>query len=98
LKEFKGEAVSKVASTNPLSKDSPAEDGVEVKFVSPPRGEETTEHFHFVFGVWLKEKLESKEFVPSPRIRVIDGGLEAANEALNELKKGVSGVKFVLEV
>jgi NADPH:quinone reductase-like Zn-dependent oxidoreductase len=99
LKEFKGEGSAKVASAVPLSADSSTADGVEVRFVAAPLDEkERTEHFHFVFGVWLKEKLERKEFVPSPKIRVIEGGLESANKALGELKKGVSGVKLVLEV
>jgi NADPH:quinone reductase-like Zn-dependent oxidoreductase len=99
LKELKDDGVCKVASTAPLSKDSPAEDGVEVRFVAPPRDEkERTEHFHFVFTVWLKEKLGTKEFVPSPKIHLVNGGLEAVNGALDELKKGVSGEKLVLEV
>ena len=51
-----------------------------------------------MFGVWLKEKLENKEFVPSAKIRLVEGGLHSANKALDELKKGVSGVKLVLEV
>lgn len=54
-------------------------------------GKERTEHFHFVFNVWLKEKLEKGEFVPSPKIQVVEGGLEGANKGLDELKKGVSG-------
>jgi len=99
LKESKGEGTAKLATAIPLSEDSPTVEGVEVKFVSAPEDEkERDEHFHFVFGVWLKEKLEKKEFVPSPRVKVIEGGLESVNKALDELKGGVSGVKLVLEV
>jgi hypothetical protein len=29
--------------------------------------------------------------VPSPKIQVVEGGLEVANKGLDELKKGVSG-------
>ena len=72
---------------------------MEVKFVrAPVDAKERMEHFHFVFNIWLKEKLATGEFVPSPKVRVIEGGLEAANEGLDELRKGVSGVKLVLEV
>lgn len=99
LKEFKGDSVAKLASAVPLSKDSPKVEGVEVKFVAAPDDEEERqETFHFMFGVWLKEKLAKGEFVPSPKIRVIEGGLEAANKGLDEWKKGVSGVKLVLEI
>jgi NADPH:quinone reductase-like Zn-dependent oxidoreductase len=99
LKEFKEEGTAKLASAIPLSEDSPKVDGVEVKFVAASTDEkERTEFFHFIFNVWLKEKLEKGEFVPSPKIEVVEGGLESAQKALDELKKGVSGVKLVLEV
>lgn len=82
-----------------MSKDSPEMEGVELKFVEAPTDEkERAEFFHFVFGVWLKEKLEKREFVSSPKIKVVEGGLESANKALDELKNGVSGTKVVLEV
>lgn len=72
---------------------------MEVKYIAPPEDEkEKKEHFHFVFRVWLKEKLEKGEFVPSPRVQVVQGGLESAQKGLDELKKGVSGVKLVLEL
>ena len=99
LKEFKGEGISKLAEATQLPKDSPKEDGVEVKFIAPSADEkERAEYFHFIFRVWLKEKLEKREYVPSPRIQVIEGGLQSAQKALDELRKGVSGVKLVLEV
>lgn len=99
LKEFKGEGISKLAEATQLPKDSPKEDGVEVKFIAPSADEkERAEYFHFIFRVWLKEKLEKREYVPSPRIQVVEGGLQSAQKALDELKKGVSGVKLVLEV
>jgi NADPH:quinone reductase-like Zn-dependent oxidoreductase len=99
LDEFKGQGTAKLASAIPLSEDSPKMDGVEVKFVAASTDEkERTEFFHFIFNIWLKEKLEKGEFVPSPKIQVVEGGLESAQKALDELKKGVSGVKLVLEV
>lgn len=99
LKELKGSATAKLAEATPMSEDSPKMDGVEAKFVAAPEDEkERTEHLHFIFRVWLKEKLEKGEFVPSPKIKVIEGGLNSAQKALDELKEGVSGVKLVLEV
>ncbi|KAF8588676.1 zinc-binding oxidoreductase-like protein CipB [Ramaria rubella] len=99
LKELKGEGVAKLASAIPLWNDPPTMEGVEVKFVAPPADDAArTESFHFVFRVWLREKLEKGEFVPSPHIQVVDGGLEGADKGLDILQKGVSGVKLVLEV
>ncbi|KAL9118868.1 MAG: hypothetical protein Q9187_004577 [Circinaria calcarea] len=99
LKELKGEGTAKLASAALLPEDPPTMEGVEVAFVAGPTDEkERTEHFHFIFGVWLKEKLEKGDFVPSPKIRVIEGGLESLEKGLDELRKGVSGTKLVLEV
>ncbi len=96
LKEW---SPAKLASAIPLSDQTPKVEGVDVKFVSAPADEkERTEFFHFVFNVWLKEKLDKGEYVPSPKIQVVEGGLEGANKGLDELKGGVSGVKLVLEV
>ena len=99
LKELRGEGTAKLATAVPPPEDSPQVEGVEVKFVAAPQGEkERTEHFHFVFGVWLKEKLENGGFVPSPKVQVVEGGLESIDKGLDVLKKGVSGVKLVIEV
>jgi hypothetical protein len=89
LKELKGEGPAKLASAIPLSEESPRMRGVEVKLVAAPGDDnERTEFFHFVFAAWLKEKLKKREFVPSPRIQVVEGGLEGAQSALDELQKG----------
>ena len=71
-----------------------------MKFVMAPQDEEERrEYFYYCFGVWLKEKGEKGEFVPSPKkVKVVEGGLESVKKGLDELKKGVSGVKLVLEV
>lgn len=99
LKELKGEGTAKLASAPRLLEDLPKVEGVEVKFVAAPADrEERTEFFRCVFNVRLKEKLEKGEFVPSPRVQVVEGGLESAQKGLDELKKGVSEVKLVLEV
>lgn len=99
LKELKGEGPAKLASAISLSGVQPEVEGVEVKFVAAPADEkERTEFFHYVFNVWLKEKLEKGNFVPSPKIHVVEGGLESAQKALDELKKGMSGVRLILKV
>lgn len=99
LKELKGAKTAKLASAPSLSEDYLKVEGVAVKFVSPPADEkERDEHFTFVFNVWLTEKLNNGEYVPSPKVKVMEGGLQGANKALDELAKGVSGEKLVLEV
>ncbi|KDQ06000.1 hypothetical protein BOTBODRAFT_39851 [Botryobasidium botryosum FD-172 SS1] len=100
LKALKEEGTTaRVASAVPLSDASPTLEGVEVKFVASPVDEKArTELFHFVYRVWLKEKLEKGEFVPSPKIQVVGKGLESVQEGLDVLKKGVSGTKLVIEL
>jgi NADPH:quinone reductase-like Zn-dependent oxidoreductase len=99
LEQLRGEGITKVAHAARIPEDFQKVDWADVKFVSPPQDDEVrTEHFQFTFNVWLKEKLAKGEFVPSPKIQVVPGGLEALNDALDILKKGVSGVKIVLEV
>jgi len=99
LKRCKGQEVAKLASAIPLSEDSPKVEDVESRFVQAPKDvEERKELFHFIFAIWLKDKLAKGDFVPSPKIKVIEGGLESLDKGLDELKKGVSGVKLVLEI
>ncbi|GAD99985.1 hypothetical protein BC1G_01379 [Paecilomyces variotii No. 5] len=99
LKQLNGTKTARLASAPPLTPASPTTEGVESKFVMAPLDpKELQEFFHTVFNGWLKGKIETGEFVPSPRIRVIDGALASVNKALDILKQGVSGEKLVLEV
>ena len=68
-------------------------------FVQAPENEHTRmEHFHFVFNVWLKEKLKIGDFVPSLKMQSAGRGLESGNAGLDLLKKGVSGVNLVVKI
>ena len=99
VKQLKGDAQGKVAAAKRLPEDLPLVEGVTAKFIQAPADErERTEHFAYVFNVWLKDKLEKGAIVPSPKAQVIGKGLEALNPGLDELKKGVSGVKLVVEL
>ena len=70
-----------------------------MKFIAASGGEkERTEFFRTVFGTWLKEKLESGQYVPSSKIKVVGQGFESIQKGLEELKNGVSGTKLVVEV
>ena len=73
--------------------------GVTAQFVVSPSGrQERAAFFGFVFRHWLKEKLASGEVVPSPKVRVVNGGLQALEKSVGEFKKGVTAAKLVLEV
>jgi NADPH:quinone reductase-like Zn-dependent oxidoreductase len=98
LAALKGDAaVGKLAAAVFAREGYPKVDGVEVKFVAAPAARD--EHFKFVFWVWLKEKLEKGEFVPSPGIKIYEGGLEGLNKGLDDLSAGkASGLKFVVEI
>jgi len=73
--------------------------GVQVTFVEPPTDPVVRNNdLAFIYNTWLTEKLKSSEIVPSPKVKVVPGGLSGLNDGLAELKAGVSGVKLVLEL
>jgi NADPH:quinone reductase-like Zn-dependent oxidoreductase len=89
----------KIASTVPFNPKSLAADAVEINFVTPIQDVEArTAYFAFVFNEWLKEKLASGDYTPSPKPKIVSGGLREINTGLDELKTGVSGVKLVIEM
>ncbi|OCK83080.1 zinc-binding oxidoreductase-like protein CipB [Lepidopterella palustris CBS 459.81] len=99
VKGCKGEGVGKVGTAVPPNADSPKVEDVEVTFVMMPEDEKDRLEFtHFIFGVWLKEKLATGEFVPSPHIQVVEGGLEGVSKGIDILKAGVSATKIVVEL
>ncbi|KAI0845441.1 GroES-like protein [Daldinia vernicosa] len=99
LKSLKGSGPAHLASAPPLSPDGPTTEDVEAKFVAcSPDDKVRHEQFSFWFNTWLKERLEKREIVPSPKIQVVEGGLHGINKGLDILKAGVSGTKLVLEL
>ncbi|KAF2811835.1 zinc-binding oxidoreductase-like protein CipB [Mytilinidion resinicola] len=100
VKALKVVETGKVAMAARMDENSPKVEGVEAKFVLNPEPlEARKEQFRFVFHDWLKGKLASGELVPSPKARVVKGGLGSANEALDELMKGgISSEKLLVEI
>jgi NADPH:quinone reductase-like Zn-dependent oxidoreductase len=99
LKETKSGDKALLAEAVPIPKDAPTIEGVQTVFVTAPDDEkERQTFFRFVWNQWVNENLANGKLVPSPKAKVVRGGLEAINEALDELKAGVSGVKLVLQV
>ncbi|KAL4951145.1 chaperonin 10-like protein [Aspergillus filifer] len=99
LKEVRGTEPAKIAYAPILPNDAPKVEGIEAKFVFPPtEPEPLRERFAQIFGGWLESKLAAGEVVPSPRVRVVEGGLEGLNRALDVLSEGVSGTKIVVRI
>ncbi|KAF2101180.1 zinc-binding oxidoreductase-like protein CipB [Rhizodiscina lignyota] len=99
LKASKGGRIAKVAEAVPLSGNEAKVDGVDVTFVTASQDEkERDAMFSFIMNKWLTDKLALGEFVPSPHLEVIEGGLDALNKGLDKLKAGVSGTKLVVEL
>jgi len=61
-------------------------------------GSEQADLSAWLFNEWLKNALEKKTIVPSPKIEVVDGGIKSTQKAFDKLKAGVSGTKLVLQV
>ncbi|KAL4926739.1 zinc-binding alcohol dehydrogenase family protein [Aspergillus undulatus] len=73
---------AKVAYAPPLPDYVPTVEGIEVKFVFPP----------------LEPEALHQRFAETPHVRVVGGGLDELNNALDILKGGVSGTKIVLKL
>lgn len=99
LQQLKNKSIAKIATALPLSEKSPTGEGVEVSFIVAPDDEaERTDWFRFIWNIWLKKKLRTGEYVPSPKVELVDGGLGSLNKGLDQLRAGMSGAKIVLEV
>ncbi|OTA89067.1 hypothetical protein M434DRAFT_79785 [Hypoxylon sp. CO27-5] len=99
LKVLKGSGTARLASAPPLKPGDPTAEGIDTKFVvASLDAKERAKQLSFIFNVWLKEKLEKREIVPSPKIHLLDGGLRGIDRGLDTLKAGVSCTKLVLEI
>lgn len=99
LDALRGEGEAKLAIAPILDSGLKVPDGVEVAFSSHPQDPvELKERNRWVFVDWLQGRLAAKQVVASPHIKVISGGLESVNGALDELKAGVSCLKIVVEM
>jgi NADPH:quinone reductase-like Zn-dependent oxidoreductase len=89
----------KVATAIPPNENTPQVESVEWLFVKPPEGEEAQRAYDgFIYNRWLPQALLDGTHRPSPKTNVVGKGLESLNDALQALKKGVSGEKFVVEL
>lgn len=79
--------------------DDPQPDGIEVsQTVAFRTGLDLVELGSWLFNEYIPNALEKKTVVPAPRVEIVDGGIAAAQKALDRLKAGVSGTKIVVQV
>jgi NADPH:quinone reductase-like Zn-dependent oxidoreductase len=97
-------ATTKLASAPWVAEDT-SKEGLDVKFiVSPEDAVERGRWLHFVFAEWLSVELAEKRFKPSPKPKLVKsktpakGGLKLIDDAIDEMKNGVSGVKLIVEL
>ena len=89
----------KLATLLPWSEGTPQPDGVEV--IMSEVFEVVNEQPDFVtwlFADFLEEGLRGKTIQVVPAAKMMPGGIAKAQEVLDELKKGVSAQKLVVEV
>ncbi|OKL55408.1 hypothetical protein UA08_09295 [Talaromyces atroroseus] len=99
LEQVRGDNVARIASAPIVPPDARQVDGVVVTFVQTPADPvEARGYFRWVFNEWLKEKLATGEYVPSPHLKIVGKGLEDVDRALDKLNQGVSGSKLVVEL
>ncbi|KAG9254171.1 chaperonin 10-like protein [Emericellopsis atlantica] len=98
-KETRGTQKAKVASAPLIPPHAESVDGVETVFVMPSMDEkEGLKQFEYWFGTYISEKLAQGIIKPSPGPTLVGKGLEAINAGLNQMTKGVSCTKLVVEI
>ncbi|KAJ5693047.1 hypothetical protein N7462_002470 [Penicillium macrosclerotiorum] len=89
---------AKIGSAPIVPPDALEVEDVETIFVMPSMDEaERLSQFRYWMG-WLMKNLANGNVKPSPEPKVIGKGLGAINAALDELSRGVSCTKLVVEV
>ncbi|KAJ9299275.1 hypothetical protein DTO271G3_2897 [Paecilomyces variotii] len=97
--EGKKTKTAKIASAPVLPPDAEVVNGVETIFVQPSMVEaERLEQFKYWIGTWLRDNLAKGTIRPSPEPTVVGKGLGAINAGLDQLLRGVSCTKLIVEV
>jgi NADPH:quinone reductase-like Zn-dependent oxidoreductase len=96
----KGSTTGKIASAPVIPPNAKDVDGIETIFVMPSFDDEGVRlaQFEYWLGTWCRENLAKGNIRPSPEVRVVGRGLDAINTGLDELARGVSCAKLVVEV
>ena len=88
----------KLVAVRPWRLEKPVPEEISFEVVNQ-RQFDVPEMTSWLFWNWLTPALEDGSFVPSPSVRLVEGGLSSAEEALLIGKAGsLSGEKLVIEV
>jgi D-arabinose 1-dehydrogenase-like Zn-dependent alcohol dehydrogenase len=105
IKAINPTGTTKMAYAPLVTDETARTEGVELCFITPPKDDAAQRKWAtFIFNTWLARVLEERTFKPSPPPKLIkpllqiNTGLKSLDEGLDELKKGVSGNKLVIEV
>jgi NADPH:quinone reductase-like Zn-dependent oxidoreductase len=98
--EGQAKITGKIASAPVLPPGAKDIDGVETIFVMPSFEDEGVRlaQFEYWLGTWCREHLANGKIRPSPEVRVVGKGLDAINAGLDELARGMSCAKLVVEI
>lgn len=61
-------------------------------------GTERSDIGEWLFNEYLPKALENKSVVAAPKVKIVSGGIGAAQKAFDLMKAGVSGKKLVVKV
>ena len=91
---------SHLCTSLPWPESGPKPEGIKITMTGAAIAVTVRKEFGaWLFSDFLAEKLESGEFVPSPEIEIVRGGLERGLVAgVERYKKGVSGTKIVVRL
>lgn len=73
--------------------------GVEISLtVAMRHAQDLKDLGRWFFNNWLEKHVASGEVTPVPKLEIVPGGVAVAQKVFDELKKGVSGKKLVVQV
>lgn len=94
-----GGSGGKIATIVPRPVGKPEPEGVEIGLSAAVRHATDLKEFgRWFFNDSLEKHLADGSVIPVPEIQIVGGAVSAVQKALDELKAGVSGKKFVVRV
>jgi NADPH:quinone reductase-like Zn-dependent oxidoreductase len=79
--------------------DDPKPEGIEITQTKAfLTGTSEVELGSWLFNDYLPMSIENMAIRPSPKVTIVDGGIEAVQKAFDKLKRGVSGTKLVVKL
>lgn len=90
---------SKLSLTGPWPTDVEQPAGVDVSMtIAAFAFVHHVEMGRWLFNQYLPKAIVERKIVPAPKVQIVDGGIGAAQEALDIVKTGVSATKIVVKV